>query len=129
MKFTLFLIFFISGTLHVNEIAYTNNEIIAYSFSTTQDKVERLCVQYKTRNGWSKNYRVEVRTIKGSELNRRTNTFNYNSYSSYAVIFWSNNQASIIELSFYTGSYGPMPTSGKDQRGMSWRLSKSSICY
>lgn len=99
------------------------------SFLYENYKPEKLCVKYETRSGWSKGYHVDVNTLKGSELNRRTNSWDYKSYSTYAVIFWSNDQASIIELSYFTGSFSAYATNGVDQSGSKWRLSKTSLCY
>lgn len=105
-------------------IHFNTNEVYALVLDT-----ERLCVKYETNQGWSQNYHVQVRTLKGDELNNATNSYNYNSFSHYAVIFWDDDQASIIELRYFTGSYGPVATRGKDQRGVEWQLSKKSICF
>lgn len=104
---------------------YTN-----YSGSNSNNSSRQtLCVKYQTQSGWSKGYSVEVNVMKGSTLNQKTGTFNYNSYSTYGIIFWSDDQASIIELSYFTGSFTAYGTNGTDQRGRKWQLSKTSYCY
>lgn len=93
-----------------------------------QDQVT-LCVKYQTQTGWSKGYTVDVNVIKGSTLNRKTGTYNYDSYATYAVIFWSNEQASVIKLNYYSGSFTATGTHGIDQQGRKWKLAKTSLCY
>ncbi|NGP90277.1 hypothetical protein [Fodinibius halophilus] len=90
---------------------------------------QELCVKYQTQSGWSKGYSVDVNVMKGSTLNQKTGTYNYNSYSTYAIIFWSEDQASIIELSYFSGSFTAYGTQGTDQRGRKWQLSKTTLCY
>jgi hypothetical protein len=54
-----------------------------------------------TKEGWSKKYTVDVTFISGSELNEATNSFKYSSFSIYAVIFWSQEQVTLIKLSSF----------------------------
>ena len=56
-------------------------------------------VKYQTQNGWSKLYTVETIFLTGYELNTATNSINYSAYSVYAVIFWDQDEASVIKLS------------------------------
>jgi len=56
------------------------------------------CAKYLNTN---KAYKVDVTIIRGSELNQKTYSFDYNGLATYAVIFWSDNQASVIELDFF----------------------------
>lgn len=87
--------------------------------------VQTVCAKYM---GTGKEYKVNAQIMAGTELNRRANTYNYSSYSKYAVIFWAQDQVSIIELD-YPGSVSAFGTSGKDQRGYKWELSTStSFC-
>lgn len=118
---------FIFTFLSLESLATEN--LAKESFLHEISEPEKLCVKYETRNGWSKGYHVDVNTLKGSELNRKTNSWDYNSYSTYAVIFWSNDQASVIELNYFIGSFSVHVTNGVDQRGRKWKLSKNSICY
>lgn len=39
----------------------------------------------------------------GTELNRATKSYDYESYSTYAIIFWDKDEASVIKISSYTG--------------------------
>ena len=67
---------------------------------------------------------------KGSELNKRTNSYKYNGYSTYVVIFWSNEQASVIELDYYYGSLGYIGVNGKDQQGYPWEIKEGhNYCW
>ena len=88
-----------------------------------------ICVKYMTGLGWSDGYKVNATIISGSELNTRTKSFNYNSYSTYVVVFWEVGQASILELDYYSGyisSYGQLAT---DQRGRRWQVANTNYCY
>ena len=67
--------------------------------------------------------------MSGNILNSRTESYSYNVYSTYAVIFWSNEQASVIELQNFYGSFHAYGTNGTDQEGRTWQLSKTSYCY
>lgn len=58
----------------------------------------------------------------GSELNQATHSFNYNSLGHYVVIFWAQNQASVIEMNSITGRPGPIQQSGRDQEGRPWEI-------
>lgn len=104
---------------------YTNS----YGSSSNKSKRQTLCVKYQTQNGWSKGYSVEVNVLKGSTLNQKTNSYSYESYATYGVIFWDNDQASIIKLNYYMGSFTAYGTQGVDQRGRKWQLSKTTMCY
>ena len=85
------------------------------------------CAKYLNTN---KAYKVEVTLISGSELNSKTYTFDYDAFSTYAVIFWSNDQASVIELDFFLGSLNPFGTKGYDQEGRPWEISSNTtFCF
>lgn len=88
---------------------------------------EVICAKYRTTNGWSKGYRVEATIAKGSELNQATKTFNYSGLSTYVVIFWNKDEASIIEMDLPWLS--PIAQEGKDLRGVKWEIAKTSICF
>ena len=72
--------------------------LIFLSFNAFAYEVLDICATYK--NSGNK-YKVEGNIYKGTELNKRTNSYKYNSWSTYVVIFWSNDQASIIKLAYY----------------------------
>jgi hypothetical protein len=90
---------------------------------------ENVCVKYKTTKGWSKGYSVNAYIIKGSELNEKTGTYQYNYFSTYVVIFWAKGQASILELDSYFGSISYFGHYATDQRGRQWQISKTTYCY
>jgi hypothetical protein len=84
-----------------------------------------VCAKY-TPSG--KQYKVQATIISGSDLNTATRTFNYNSFSTYAVIFWDKDEASVIELDW--GTVSVLGTNGRDQTGRSWEISSSTtICW
>ena len=86
---------------------------------------EEMTVCVKQGNGQA--YKVEATFTTGGELNAATHSSNYVSFRKYIVIFWKQNQASIIEMDFpYVSVLG---TSGTDQQGRSWEVSTSSVCF
>lgn len=94
-------------------------------FSASASAVEKLRVCAKQGNGRS--YQVEASLYDGSELNSATKSIRFTSFSKYVVIFWSQNEASIIELNHrYIGVTG---VDGTDQEGRKWEVSTSSICF
>jgi hypothetical protein len=102
--------------------------ILFFHFSTLASVEEKyLCVKYKTNYGWSKNYKVKATVLDGYELYYKTYDSKYNMYSTYVVIFWQPEQASIIELDYHYISYGG--TNGKDQESRKWIVSDSTYCY
>lgn len=101
----------------------------SYTQDQTNSKREKVCVKYETEYGWSKGYKVEGTILKGSELNSRTGTYNYQSYSTYVVVFWAEDQASILKLAHYYGSIPVTGVTATDQRNRSWKVSTSSYCY
>ncbi len=85
--------------------------------------VLEVCAEYK--NTGSK-YRMEATVIDGSELNREWNTYDFASFSKYVLLFWADDQMSIIKLdySFGIGAFG---SDGVDQRGYEWNISTSTM--
>ncbi|TYP94002.1 hypothetical protein LX73_1722 [Fodinibius salinus] len=111
-------------------LAFINISHAYETLSVISDPYEEtLCVKYETETGWSQGYTVDVTVIEGSTLNEKTGTYDYNGYSTYAVIFWDNDQATIVELNYFTGSFSSTGTTGEDQRGREWKLAKTSLCY
>lgn len=93
------------------------------SFTFAYEVIE-ICATYV---GTGKKFKVEASVFKGWELNDRTNSFKHNAFSTYAVIFWRDG-ASLIELDFDGLSH--FVSTGKDQRGYLWELSRSTwSCY
>jgi hypothetical protein len=105
----------------------------------SQGKYVQTCeVKYQTQDGWSKKYTVDVTFISGSELNTATNSFKYNAFSVYAIIFWSKDEATVIkvktfltcgtevEKSCITNTFGDLK--GIDQEDREWNICKDDIC-
>jgi hypothetical protein len=98
------------------------------AYSGSGDR-ETVCAKYETEAGWSQGYSVQATIIRGSELNRRTGTLDYAPYSTYAVIFWAQGEASMLELQYYSGALSAYGLDAVDQRGRKWHVAKTSYCY
>ena len=62
-------------------------------------------------------------------MNKATKSYKYDGFSKYVVIFWSNEQASIIEMDSSFGDFS-FETSGKDQDGRPWTIKRGhNFCY
>ncbi len=95
-------------------------------------------VKYMQQDGWSRTYRVDVSFMTGYELIQATNTMNYNVNSVYAIIFWGQSQASVIELSSLLLCGSEVSCScinsviydlqGKDQDGDKWNICLGTYC-
>lgn len=116
--------------------------IVLFLFSTfiaSAKYVQTCAVKYMTQDGWSKKYTVDVTFLTGSELNEATNSYKYSFYSTYAVIFWGNEKASVIKLTSYTLCGSEVEKScitsaytdlkGKDQDDTEWKICVSEYCY
>ena len=101
---------------------------ILFIFTKSYSKeVLEVCATYENSG---KTYSVEAVILKGSELNTETQSFDYNGLSTYAVIFWSNEQVTIIEFDLFLSLNGYVDTRGKDQKGRSWGIrKKNGICF
>lgn len=96
-------------------------------------------VKYQQQYGWSKNYTVEVTFMTGYELNQATRTVNYSPYSVYGIIFWGQNQASVIKLNGFFACGSEVTSScientiydlqGYDQDGDKWNICLGNYCY
>jgi len=99
--------------------------LIFLSFNAFAYEVLDVCATYSNSG---KKYKVEGQIYKGKELNERTDSYDYNSYSTYVVIFWSNDKATIIELDY--GSLGSFGSDGKDKGGYPWNIREGHLfCY
>ena len=96
--------------------------LVLVTQTIASEQVE-ICAQY-TNTGSS--YHVTAISTTGSKLNLATRSFNYNSLSSYIVIFWAPGQATVIEMT--PPFFGPTFVSsfGIDQEGRSWTVSSYS---
>lgn len=100
---------------------------LAATTSVTASERATVCAHYQTDDGWSEGYKVEATIAKGTDLNQATSSYNYNGWSQYVVIFWGQDQATVIELDDpYLSS---LDSDGKDQQGRRWRVAKTSFCF
>ena len=85
------------------------------------------CALYLNTN---KAYKVDITLISGSELNQSTGSFSYNVLATYAVIFWNDGQATVIELEMFFGSLNEFGNYGSDQDGRPWHVSsRTAFCW
>ncbi|MBT7826143.1 MAG: hypothetical protein HN600_06070 [Bacteroidetes bacterium] len=113
--------------------------ILVYTASVNAKYTQTCKVKYKKNYGWSDYYTVNVIFMSGMELNKATRTYNYESYSTYATIFWGKDEASVIKLSSYTGCGSEVTKScidnkvmnleGEDQDGRDWEICTKSYCF
>lgn len=90
------------------------------------------CVKYKKEYAWSKGYELEVTVISGFDLNNAVGSISkFDSLSTYAVIFWEKEQATILKLPPLSIDSIPILESVvKDQYGREWKIKEGHIlCY
>ena len=87
------------------------------------------CVKYEKEYGWSKSYAVEVTVIEGSELNKKVGSYTrFRSFATYAVIFWDEGEATILELpAMSMGSLPIFESQAKDQEGRLWKIKEGHL--
>ena len=95
-------------------------------------------IRFKTNNGYSKYYTMDVTFYSGNELNNITKTYNYDNYGKYATVFWGQEQVSIIKItSFLTCSSNFTKSclndlsnmQGIDQNNVYWEICTRTYCY
>lgn len=76
--------------------------IILLVFSTAGfASIKRICkVKYETEEGWSKEYTMEVQFMSGKELNEATKTYDYETYSNYCLIWFSEEKVAILKIDY-----------------------------
>ena len=91
------------------------------SVSIAQEAMQ-LCLRY---NATGQKYLVNAALWRGGDLNRSVGISRYNSQAIYAVVFWAQDQATIIQLSY---NVRPSTTGigGTDQTGASWHVSQAT---
>jgi hypothetical protein len=99
--------------------------LFASSFAFASERAI-VCAKFESQSGWSDPRKVEATIIEGSELNRATNSFDYQSFSTYVVIFWHHGAASMIEMD--SPELTANGQEGKDQHGLKWEITKNSVC-
>ena len=101
--------------------------LFLFSSITSSYEVVEVCATYKNSG---KKYKVEANVFKGDELNKRTKTYDYNYFGWYVIIFWGDDQATVIELTSAIGGLGVLGNDGVDQRGYPWHVTRSTLlCY
>lgn len=88
------------------------------------------CLQYENKGYWSKKYKITGLVYSGSELYGILPYHNIDILKYYFVVFWNNNEASIIKINnLYTGGEILYNMNGIDQNGIEWKLSSQYFCY
>jgi uncharacterized membrane protein len=97
--------------------------LLIISISLFSSTTKRCNVKYQTGNGWSQTYNVNVKFLKGTDFNKKSRSFDYNSYSTYAVFTLNTGGTTIIETDLSLG-LNQLDTScnGSDQDGVNWHL-------
>lgn len=100
-------------------------------------------IKYKRADKtWSKRYNVDVTFMGGTDLNEATETSNYYIYGVYAIIFWDDDQVTIIDVANDNLLSCPASSidcdcinsmsfdyNGKDQNGTYWEICIKDYCY
>jgi hypothetical protein len=105
----------------------------------TQAAYRQPCrAKYETSLGWSQYYDVECIYVSGNELLMATGDLRFDMLKTYVVIFWAQNQASVIKIEELT-SCGMEATEGcatllgnvhgPDQEGRRWELCQEGFCF
>lgn len=89
------------------------------------------CVKYRKDYGWSKGYSVVATVISGSELNTAVGSLSrFESFATYAVVFWDKGQASIFKLPLSFGQLPIIEQEVEDQDGKKWKIKENhGLCY
>lgn len=93
---------------------------------------EPACLKYRVDYGWSHGYEVTSTVISGADLNAAVGSYTrFKSYSTYAVVFWGQGEASIFELPAYSIDQLPIiATRVGDQNGREWEISQDNgVCF
>jgi hypothetical protein len=112
--------------------------MLTLTISAQAEFRQKMNIKYKKEYGWSKYYYVDVNVMTGFELNQATRTYDYNSYSTYAVVFWGQGKATVMKITSYIAcGYEATPScisyysslKGLDQDGDEWYLCLTDYCY
>ena len=85
-----------------------------------------------------KSYQVSCTYATGSELNTSTNSFKYDSFGLYSVVFWAQGQATIIKIrginfcghdASQNCADNIFPLQGNDQEGREWKVCQPSHMF
>lgn len=94
-------------------------------------------VRYEKQFGKSDWYEVDVHFYTGQELNKATKSLDYQTFEKYAVVFWGEGQATIIEIDTFSVCGSKFTSSclnpagkmeGADQEGRAWEICTAHYC-
>lgn len=90
--------------------------------------LESFCVQYKLPNKeqWSNSLVVEAAKLYGSELNKIEKKFIYDSFSTYIILSWTPDVASIVKLKL--PGLSAVNSLGIDAHNIEWKIKDSDFC-
>ena len=113
--------------------------LLCFSWGAEAKYRRTATVKYQKQYGWSKLYTVEVNFMSGHELNIATKTISYDAISVYAIIFWSQDQVTIIKLKTFLACGFEvtkeciddfmMDLQGFDQDGDKWNICLIDTCF
>ena len=101
------------------------------SFGSAAEKQEA-CVKYQKDNSWSKGYSVIATILSGSDLNSAVSSYSrFDSFVTYAAVFWGEGQASIYKLPLLSmGSLPIFEQNVEAQEGRKWKIKEGhNFCY
>lgn len=111
--------------------------LAAFPIAAEARHIQTSQVRYETQQGASRWHSIDVHFLMGAELNSATNSYRYNGIKPYAVIFFGDEKAAIIQIqttlfcSFeFTSSCLPLlgKMKGRDQDGTEWTICTGDIC-
>lgn len=90
--------------------------------------LESFCVQYKLPNKeqWSNSLVVEAAKLYGSELNKIEKKLIYDSFSTYIILSWTPDVASIVKLDL--PGLSAVNGSGIDAHNIKWKIKAPDFC-
>jgi len=95
------------------------------SRSRNDSNVQKACLEYKSTG---KKYKIDARVIKGSELNRLTKSYDYNSFSKFVVVFWAEEKSTTIGMdNMFSNSLTAFAPMEKTKKGWKWSVSSQPI--
>lgn len=114
--------------------------LVIISLQDIQAKCKRTAtIKVQQQSGWSKPYTIDVNFMTGNELNKATNSYQYEGWANYAVVFWGSEQATIIKLVYFPAcglevncecmQYISLDLQGTDQEGKKWNICLSQTCF
>lgn len=111
--------------------------LITLTLNVSAKFKQNIKVKYQTKYGWSTYYDVVAVFATGYELNKATESFDYDTFSTYCFIWWNEDQYTTIKLNFVSCGYEAQSScisyysslNGKDQDGDKWFICLMRYCY